>query len=666
MIHGVPNKAGRNDPCPCGSGRKFKRCCLQAGTLADSAPGAWGEAVLHTHRGIALQSQGRLSEAAASYRLAVLLAPDFVEAHNNLGIALTEAGDAAGAITALSRALALRESPEIKARLAACLATTVVAGPGATALVARAITEAWARPVGLVRAGAAALKEDPEFREILQRTLAPWPRRLPGDEFFEPPRVRYLAQHPLLQALLHSAPVCDVELERFLTLARYALLSIAADPSFGDELDASLLRFHCALARQCFINGFVFSHSGEEIARAGMLRAEAEAALVRGDGVPPRTLAAIATYFPLSSLRQADALLRDAWTPPLAGLITQQVAEPRTEAAWRARATPLTGIDDAVSRQVREQYEEHPYPRWITPGPVARFDSLRAYLASSVPLAPPGDEMRPAADEVSPAADEARPTGDETRPAGDDQVLIAGCGTGEESIEMARRLPGARILALDLSLSSLSYAVRKTAELGLSNIEYAQADILAAASIGRTFDLITSVGVLHHMHDPPAGLRVLASLLRPGGHMRLGLYSEYGRRLVVAARELIAQRQYAADDEGIRRCREALMASAEFHPLTRYNDFFSAAECRDLLFHVQEHRFTLLQIKALLAAERLRFAGFALGPEVIRRYRQQFPAASAPADLDAWDRFEREHPHTFAGMYIFWVRKDPPATAAEA
>ena len=22
-----PSKAGRNDPCPCGSGKKFKRCC---------------------------------------------------------------------------------------------------------------------------------------------------------------------------------------------------------------------------------------------------------------------------------------------------------------------------------------------------------------------------------------------------------------------------------------------------------------------------------------------------------------------------------------------------------------------------------------------------------------------------------------------------------------
>lgn len=33
-------KIGRNDPCPCGSGRKFKRCCLQKTTVESSAPPA--------------------------------------------------------------------------------------------------------------------------------------------------------------------------------------------------------------------------------------------------------------------------------------------------------------------------------------------------------------------------------------------------------------------------------------------------------------------------------------------------------------------------------------------------------------------------------------------------------------------------------------------------
>ena len=80
----------------------------------------------------------------------------------------------------------------------------------------------------------------------------------------------------------------------------------------------------------------------------------------------------------------------------------------------------------------------------------------------------------------------------------------------------SQRFRGVRVLAIDLSLSSISYAKRKTQELGLANIEYAQADILKLADISRTFDVIESVGVLHHLADPFAGWRTLLSRLRPG------------------------------------------------------------------------------------------------------------------------------------------------------
>ncbi len=66
-------------------------------------------------------------------------------------------------------------------------------------------------------------------------------------------------------------------------------------------------------------------------------------------------------------------------------------------------------------------------------------------------------------------------------------------------------------------------------ELGVE-IEYAQADILELGSLDRRFDLIESIGVLHHLADPFAGWRVLLSLLRPGGVMKLGFYSAVARR----------------------------------------------------------------------------------------------------------------------------------------
>ena len=70
--------------------------------------------------------------------------------------------------------------------------------------------------------------------------------------------------------------------------------------------------------------------------------------------------------------------------------------------------------------------------------------------------------------------------------AGGSNILIAGCGTGQHAIETAQRFSPARVLAIDLSLSSLAYAKRQTRAIGLDTIEYAQADILKLESIERS------------------------------------------------------------------------------------------------------------------------------------------------------------------------------------
>ena len=225
---------------------------------------------------------------------------------------------------------------------------------------------------------------------------------------------------------------------------------------------------------------------------------------------------------------------------------------------------------------------------------------------------------------------------------------------------MAQQFPDARVLAVDLSLASLAYATRKSAERGITNVEYAQGDITKLSSIGRTFDIISSVGVLHHLEDPMAGWRQLLSLLRPGGFMLLGFYSERARRNVVAARAFIAEGGYGSTPAEMRRCREALTApanAARFEQLTTFRDFYVTSEIRDLLFHVQEHRFTLPQIKERLAQLGLDFVGFLVEPPVVRKYSQRFPDDRARTNLDNWDAFEAEFPDTFISTYAFWAQK---------
>jgi SAM-dependent methyltransferase len=216
------------------------------------------------------------------------------------------------------------------------------------------------------------------------------------------------------------------------------------------------------------------------------------------------------------------------------------------------------------------------------------------------------------------------------------------------------------VLAIDLSLTSLCYAMRKTRELGLNNIDYAQADILELKSIGRAFDVIEASGVLHHLADPFAGWLQLLSMLRPGGFMRLGLYSKVARQGLVEARRFIAQRGYRPTSEDIQRCRQELSGFADGAPLRRATelpDFFSASACRDLLFHVEEHQLTLPEINTFLSQNHLQFLGFDIPGYALQNFRRRFPNDKTMTDLNLWHIFERENPAIFAGMYQFWIQK---------
>ena len=341
---------------------------------------------------------------------------------------------------------------------------------------------------------------------------------------------------------------------------------------------------------------------------------------------------------PLHTLGADEGIAADLAPTPLASLALRQIREPREERRLRGTIAALTEVVDGVSAAVRSQYEANPYPRWQRPGRDVAPSSVAAFLRGIFP--------------------EADLAGIPDVPA---RILVAGCGTGRHPINTARRFPQASVLAVDLSLTSLAYAMRKTRELGIGNIEYRQADILALGALTERFDVIDCTGVLHHLEDPVAGWRILCSLLRPGGLMRIGLYSEIARRHVVRAREFIAAGGYPPTPKGIRACRAAILARPDDVLLARVargEDFYSLSACRDLIFHVQEQRFSLPQIAGHLADLDLEFLGFEWpDTHAAARYRTRFPEDRGQTDLDNWHRFETDRPDTFALMYQFWVRR---------
>ena len=543
---------------------------------------------------LALESAGKLDDAARSYKRVVGLNPDHAEAHNNLARVFHAQGKAKDASVFYAHALALM--PQLFQQYSGIRGTL-------TSLL-------------------------PQLDEALRRQMAAWPKRLGESELFGEAGLAAIADNPLLLVLLQSTPIRDVAFERLLTALRASLASAA---TAGKPVADPILGFACALARQCFINEYVFATTPDEDVQLEDLRRA-----LSGASPSAMQIAALAMYAPLHTLPCASVLLERKWNPLIDAVLTQQLREPAQERQLRDLIPRLTQIEDEVSQRVRQQYEENPYPRWV-------------HIAGQVAPMPIDQYLR---DQFPTAA--FTPLGKTSAL----DMLIAGCGTGQVAIGSVQKHEGAQALAIDLSLTSLCYARRKTPAELASRIDYAQADILKLGSIDRSFDVIDACGVLHHMADPLAGWRILLSLLRPGGLMHLAFYSDVGRGDVAAARMFIAERKFGATPHDIRRCRQELLATP-LASVTRFTDFFTTSECRDLLFHVHEARVTIPVIKDFIRENGLKFIAFEFDLPVLMRQRAQFAAAGwSLADLDRWQEVETKYPDTFSGMYQFWVQKN--------
>jgi ubiquinone/menaquinone biosynthesis C-methylase UbiE len=96
-------------------------------------------------------------------------------------------------------------------------------------------------------------------------------------------------------------------------------------------------------------------------------------------------------------------------------------------------------------------------------------------------------------------------------------VLEAGCGVGAQTVTLARRSPGARIVSVDIAAASLEAANAKVEAAGFTNVRFQQADIFALPFERRSFDHVFVCFVLEHVSRPLEALARLKALVRPGG-----------------------------------------------------------------------------------------------------------------------------------------------------
>jgi len=445
---------------------------------------------------------------------------------------------------------------------------------------------------------------------------------------------------PLLLAALEQTILMDFRFEKLLTLVRHALLSRLARGV--TDIGESLERFVSALAIQCFATEYIYAESEQEAEALLLLQERMVCAMRENHSVPASWLMLFGAYRALHRLDIVEGLQYLDWPEGhLRAAVEKLVKEPLAEAQIKDKGIPrLTIIGDEISQAVQKQYEEMPYPRWRRRRRIGKGDRVSSVMRSLFPKQEFSDN-----------------TSDNT------EILVAGCGTGSESVQVAWLFERANILAIDLSASSLAYAIRATNDLAIENIQYQQADILELRSIGRQFDVVVSSGVLHHLRDPMAGWKVLADLLRPGGYMKISLYSRRARKDITATRKLIEESGYPPTAVGIRRCRSDIASGKlgifSTSPWSKSLDFYNMSACRDLLFHVQEHLFSPFEIDLCINQLGLRFLGFEWNKlELLREYQARFPDDPACVSLSNWELFEKANPYAFSGMYQFWLAKD--------
>ncbi len=443
--------------------------------------------------------------------------------------------------------------------------------------------------------------------------------------------VQKILKEEMFLLMIQNCFIRDIFLEKFLTKLRKEMLFSLKNSKKNILNEYSY--FLISLAEQSYLNEYVFFQSQEEINYINNL----EKKVLNSTEINEQEIIILGCYLPLKNLENIKNKLihYNSKNFLFNNMITMQIKEPLLEIKLKGSIECMKLISDNTSKKVRDQYEENPYPRWRYANVVAT-DNFLVQL---------NNDIKPNYIELN-------------NKFFNPNVLIAGCGTGQHLIHVVG-YQNSNILGVDLSLTSLAYARRKIEEKGHKNVEFLQGDILDLKNLKRKFDVIECGGVLHHMKKPLEGLKVLLELLEPHGFLKLGLYSEISRKHLARVRDFIKEKKFSNSIKDIRNCRESIINQNDDELLQKVinnNDFYSTSGTRDLIFHVQEHRFSIPEISKILNDFNLEFLGFT-NPSFKKKYLESFPQDKKNLSLNNWNQFEINNPSAFVGMYQFWVRK---------
>ena len=454
-----------------------------------------------------------------------------------------------------------------------------------------------------------------------------------NDDYF----IKYLSSDLLLKRLKNSL-ICCHHIESIYTQTRKHLLSkIFIDKSSIGEAEHKLLS---ALCIQCDYNGYIWEVTDKEKKEIQNVEEKIIEDLKLTNDINIKEVLIYACYKPLlnntSLVNYLSKKFKD--TDEINYEVVQSlILEPLSLRENNDHIKSFNKVKDKTSLKVMNMYKEHPYPKW----------KGIYYIPSEINV-----HQRYYDRDLTEKNDSNIPK----------EILIAGCGTGQELVTVSKIYSNSNITAIDISLPSLSYAYKRAKDNDVNNFQLIHMDLLELVNYKKKFDIINCSGVLHHMKDPELGLNALISCLKEDGYLNIGLYSRTARENITKLRKLIADNKLNNSQEEITKIRRSIILGYDgyesFNHLLNVRDFYSFNEMQDLLFHPRELVFNLEEIDEMLRRNNLEFIEFDNKYQKVKDvYNKNYPKDKKLRSVKNWIEFEDKYPLTFLGMYQFFAKR---------
>jgi len=248
------------------------------------------------------------------------------------------------------------------------------------------------------------------------------------------------------------------------------------------------------------------------------------------------------------------------------------------------------------------------------------------------------------------------------------EMLVAGCGANLAA-KMAFDHPQINVLGIDISEASLDHARHLKAKHRLDNLALLNCRIEEVAALGRTFDLVDASGVLHHLEDPAAGLRALATTLRPDGVVHAMVYGRHGRAGIYLVQDLLRRLRLGQTKGDVAFAKQVVAALPAGHPVRHsvHLDASYDAGFVDLFLHKRDRAYSVAECLQLVEESGLAFQDwtdrYLYYPEAHLPLAHPLSAklASLP-EAEVWEAMELFHGNMERHDFVACRRDRDPST----